>query len=298
MAVVKDRLVITGASGQLGRRVAEIALAAGEQDRLTLVTRSPGTLADLAARGAEIRYGDFTRPKSLRAAFAGGVRMLLISTTDLAHRSAQHGAAIDAAVAAGVEHVIYTSMLSPEPPNPALIAPSHLFTERTLAASALAWTVLRNSLYADFQVPEAVRGIAAHSFIHNRGSGQVAYVAREDCAAVAAAVLMATGHEAAIYEVTGSQAYGAAELAALYAELGGHGVEAVALDDEAFMAGLVGASAGDDHAKYGAQLVASFGQAIREGYMASCTDTVARLTGRPAQTLREVLAAKMKSAQS
>jgi hypothetical protein len=64
------------------------------------------------------------------------------------------------------------------------------------------------------------------------------------------------------------------------------------------MAGLVGASAGDDHAKYGAQLVASFGQAIREGYMASCTDTVARLTGRPAQTLREVLAAKMKSAQS
>jgi len=295
--VVTKRLVITGASGQLGRLVAEIALAAFGPDRLILVTRSPDALADLAAEGVEVRRADFADPSTLRAAFSGGERMLLISATDLAHRSEQHGAAIDAAVTAGVGHVIYTSMLSPAPPNPALIAPSHYSTEQALAASGLAWTVLRNSLYSDYQVPEAVGGIAARSFVHNRGAGRVAYVAREDCAAVAAAVLATGGHEGAIYDVTGPRPYDASELAKLYGELGGNHVEAVALDDEAFIAGVVGTGSGDDHVKYGAELFASFGRSIRQGCMASCTDTVAKLARRPARTLREVLEAKLKSAR-
>jgi NAD(P)H dehydrogenase (quinone) len=291
------RLVITGASGQLGRRVAEIALAACGPERLILVTRRPDALADLAARGAEVRFADFDRPASLRAAFARGERMLLISTTDLARRNEQHRAAIDAAVAVGVEHIVYTSMLRPEPSNPALIVPSHAFTEQALAASSLEWTLLRNSLYADYQVPEAAHAIAAGSFVHNRGAGGVAYVAREDCAGVAAAVLVAEGHARAVYDVTGPHAYDAAELAQLYGEIGAHGVKAVALNDGAFIAGLVGTGADDDHAKYGAELVASFGRSIRAGYLASCTDTVAKLTRRPALTLREVLEEKLKAAQ-
>jgi NAD(P)H dehydrogenase (quinone) len=159
------------------------------------------------------------------------------------------------------------------------------------------WTVLRNSLYADYQMPEALRAIAAGSFVHIRGAGRVAYVAREDCAAVAAAVLLDSGHESTVYDVTGPHAYDATELATLYGELGGHRVEAIALDDATFIAGLVAASSGDDHARYGAELVASFGRAIRMGHMASCTDTVARLTGRPPRTLREVLAVRLKSAK-
>jgi NAD(P)H dehydrogenase (quinone) len=291
------RLVITGASGQLGRRAAEIALAACGPGRLILVTRRPDALADLAARGAEVRFADFDRPTTLRAAFAGGERMLLISTTDLAQRSEQHRAAIDAAGAAGVRHIVYTSILRPEPSNPALVVPSHAFTEQALAASSLEWTLLRNSLYADYQVPEAAHAIAAHSFVHNRGAGRVAYVAREDCAGVAAAVLVADGHARAVYDVTGPHAYDAAELAQLYGELGSQRVKAIALDDAAFIAGLVGTGAGDDHAKYGAELVASFGRSIRSGHLANCTDTVAKLTRRPPLTLREVLEAKLKAAQ-
>jgi NAD(P)H dehydrogenase (quinone) len=292
------QLVITGASGQLGRRAAEIALTTCGPGRLILTTRRPETLADLAARGAEVRFADFGRPASLHGAFAGGERMLLISTTDLAHRNEQHRAAIDAAVAAGVEHIVYTSILRPEPSNPALVVPSHAFTEQALAASGLAWTLLRNSLYADYQVPEAAGAIAAGSFAHNRGAGRIAYVAREDCAGVAAAVLVADGHAGAVYDVTGPHAYDAAELAQLYGDLGAHEVKAVALDDGAFIAGLVGAGAGDDHAKYGAEIVASFGQSIRAGYLASCTDTVAKLTLRPPLTLREVLESKLKTAQA
>jgi NAD(P)H dehydrogenase (quinone) len=292
------RLVITGASGHLGRRAAELALETCRPNRLILVTRRPAALADLAARGAHVRFGDFDDPKQLRDAFAGGGRMLLVSTTDLAHRSEQHRAAIDAAESAGVEHVIYTSMLSPEPPNPAAVAPSHYSTEQALAQSGLSWTVLRNSLYADYQVPEARRAIETKLLVHNRGAGRVAYVAREDCAAVAAAVLTTDGHEGAVYDVTGRQAYGAAELAVLYGELAGHRIEAVALDDADFIAGLVGADGDDDHARFGAELVASFGRSIREGYLVSCTDTVAKLTGRPARTLRQVLEASLKPARA
>jgi len=285
-----ERLVISGASGHLGRRVAELALANVAPERLILVTRTPDALVDLVARGVTVRSGDFAEPASLRSAFAGGQRLLLVSATDLERRVEQHRGAIDAARAAGVKHVIYTSGLAPQPPNPAVVAPSHYATEQALASSGMAWTVLRNSLYADYQIVEARQAIAAGALVHNRGSGKAAYVAREDCAAVAAAVLVRGGHQGAVYDVTGPEAFSAADLAALYAELGGRRVEIRSLDDAAFVAALVGSATGDDHLRYGAELVASFGRSIREGYMQSCTDTVARITGRPATPLRQVLA--------
>jgi NAD(P)H dehydrogenase (quinone) len=200
-----------------------------------------------------------------------------------------HGAAIDAAVAAGIGHVIYTSGLSPAFPNPAVVAPSHHATEQRLAAAGISWTVLRNSLYSEYVVADAVRAIKTGELIHNWGEGVVAYVSRVDCAAAAAAVLAGEGHENAVYDITGPQAHSAKELARLFGELSGRDIEAVSLDDAAFVDRLVGDAADDDHLKYGASLVASFGRSIRAGFMASCTDAVATLTGRPARTLRDVL---------
>jgi len=292
------KLVITGASGQLARRVAELVLGAAAPEDVILTTRTPEGLASFAARGVAVRYADFSDPLSLRAAFAGGERLLLVSATDLKERTTQHMAAIDAAKAAGVRHVIYTSGLKPEPPNPAVVAPSHYATEQVLSESGLAWTILRNSLYADYQLPEAERALETGELLHNRGSGTVAYVAREDCAAAAAAVLLQRGHERTVYEITGSESFSADDLAALYAKVGGRPVRARALDDDAFVATLVGDSAGNDHLRYGAQLVASFGRSIREGYMDSRTDDVATLTGRAPRGLAEVLAPLRQSARN
>ena len=283
------KLVITGASGQLARRAAELVLAAVDPRDLILTTRTPAALASFAARGVAVRHADFADARSLRAAFAGGERLLLVSATDLRERTAQHQAAIDAAKAAGLRHVIYTSGLKPEPPNPAVVAPSHFATEQALMRSGLDWTILRNSLYADYQIPEAKRALETGELVHNRGQGVTAYVAREDCAAVAATVLLESGHQGAVYEITGGEAFSADELAALYGEVGGRAVRARALDDAAFVATLVGDAKGDDHLRYGAELVASFGRSIREGYMDSCTDAVATLTGRAPLTLRQVL---------
>jgi NAD(P)H dehydrogenase (quinone) len=283
------KLVITGASGQLARSAAARVLEAVAPRNLILVTRTPAALASFSARGVEVRRADFADPRSLPAAFAGGERLLLVSATDLAARTAQHLAAIEAAKAAGVRHVVYTSGLSPAPPNPAVVAASHYATEQALARSGLDWTVLRNSLYADYQVPEAARASASGVLVHNRGDGQVAYVARDDCAAVAAAVLVADGHAGACYDVTGPEAYSAAELAPLYAELGGRPVTERRVDDAELVALMLGTAGSDDHLRYGAELVASFGRSIREGYMSACTGAVAALTGRSARSLREVL---------
>jgi NAD(P)H dehydrogenase (quinone) len=284
------KLAITGGSGQLARRVAELVLAEIAPADLIVTTRTPAALAPLAQRGVVVRRADFAEPRTLRAAFAGCERLLLVSATDLGARIAQHEAAIDAAEAAGVRHVIYTSGLKPAPPNPAVVAPSHYATEQALVRSGLAWTVLRNSLYADYQWPEAERAIDTAVLVHNRGSGKVAYVAREDCAAAASAVLLQGGHDRAVYDITGGDTFTADELAALYSRLGGRAVRARALDDAAFIATLVGDAPADDHLRYGAELVASFGRSIREGYMDSCTNAVEMLTGRAPMPLAQVLA--------
>jgi NAD(P)H dehydrogenase (quinone) len=284
------RPLVSGASGQLGRLTAKLLRAAGAEP--ILVTRTPEAVADL---GCETRFGDYRKPDSLSDAYQGAERLLLISGSDLETRSAQHRAAIAAAAAAGVRHVVYTSGLNPEPPNPAVISPSHHATEQALAASGIAWTVLRDSLYSEYQAPEAGQAIAAGTLTHNRGDGQIAYVSREDCAAVAAAVLTGSGHEGQVYDVTGPELVTARELATLYGELGGREVRDDALDDEAFTELLAGAFGGsnEEHARYGAELVASFGRSIREGYMASRSDVVERLTGRPPRTLRSVLEAAL-----
>ena len=283
------RLVITGASGQLGRRTALHALALVEPQELILVSRRPHLLADFEMRGAQVRFGDFDDPASLQRAFAGAQHVLLISAVDLTRRALQHRAAIDAAVAVGVQRIIYTSMLCPQAPNPAAVAPSHWDTEVALKQCGIAWTLLRNSLYGDYQMPEAQHALSHGHFVHNRGTGRIAYVARDDCAAAAAAVLTSSGHDNQTYEITGPRSYDAADLAQLYGALGGRSVEALATDDSTFIAGLLGNNSADGHARYGAELVASFGRAIREGFQSSCTDTVETLTGRPAMALDSVL---------
>jgi NAD(P)H dehydrogenase (quinone) len=286
---MRARLAITGASGQLGRLVADRVLAQCAPSDVILATRSPNALADFAARGADVRRADFDEPRSLRDAFADAERVLIISATDLQQRVAQHRAAIAAATAAGVRRVIYTSGSKPEAPNPAAVARSHHATERALAASGTAWTVLRNSLYADYQVPEALRAIETGVLEHNRGAGRVAYVAREDCAAAAAAVLLQDGHDGAVYDITGAESYDAEALATLYGQLGGKPVAVRAIDDATLVAGLVGAST-DGHLRYGAELLTSFGRAIREGYLDVRSDAVSNLTGRAPRKLRDVLA--------
>ena len=152
---------ITGASGQLARLTIEALLERGvDPASLVLVTRSPDAIADVAAKGATVRPGDFDQPDGLPEAFAGIEKLLLISASDIGRRIPQHQAAIDAAKAAGVRHVAYTSLSNPVAENPAPVTPEHLATETALRESGMAWTFLRNNIYAEFQATGAAQAAA------------------------------------------------------------------------------------------------------------------------------------------
>ena len=279
-------IVITGASGQLGRLTANLVLDRVPASEVILTTRHPEALSDLAERGAAVRHADFDRPETLAEAFASGERLLLISTEDLGRRTAQHRTAIEAARVANMRHVAYTSYLNPVEDNPAVITPSHRDTEMALRYSGLAWTALRNSFYAEYQVPAGAQAVATGQLVHNSGDGRIAYVFREDCAA-AAAVLTTDGHENKTYDITGPEALSQDKVAALLSEVSGRPVEAVAIDDEAFVQGLTAASVPEPAARE----IASYGRAIREGYLYEASEVVEDLTGRPPRSLRHVFEA-------
>ncbi len=280
-------IVITGASGQLGRLTAELVLDRMPDSEVILTTRRPEALSDLAERGASVRLADFDRPETLAEAFAGGEILLLISADDLGRRAAQHRAAIQAARKAGVSHVAYTSYLNPVEENPAVITPSHRDTEKALRESGLAWSALRHAFYAEYQVPAGAQAITTGQLVHNSGDGRIAYVSREDCAAVAAAVLITEGHEDKAYDITGPELLSQDDVAALLSEVSGRPVEAVAVDDEAFIQGLSASGVPEPAARE----IASYGRAIREGYIDQISDAVENLTGRPPRPLREVFEA-------
>ena len=285
-------LVITGASGHLGRRTAELLLDTDGVDAsdVVLVTRNPDTLSDLAARGATVRHGDFTDAASLPDAFAGATRVLIISTDKVGARVAQQQAAIDAAKAAGAQLIAYTSIPNPVDDNPAGVVPDHHATEEALKASGVAYTFLRNGLYAEYRVPEAQGAIATGTLRYNTGDGATAYVSREDCAAAAAAVL-AGGDEHAnqAYTITGPELLSAEDLAKVYASVGGVAVEAVPVDDDAFVAGLVAAGLPE----VAGPLMVSFSAAVRSGSLDQLTGDVETLTGRPPRPLADVVRAAL-----
>jgi NAD(P)H dehydrogenase (quinone) len=186
-----------------------------------------------------------------------------------------------------VRHVAYSSYLNPVEENPAVITPSHRDTEKALRESGLAWTALRHAFYAEYQVPAGAQAIASGKLIHNNGDGKTAYVSRGDCATAAAAVLTTEGHEGRAYDITGPEALGQGDVAALLSEVSGRPVEAVAVDDEAFIQGLTSAGVPESAARE----FASYGRAVREGHIDQISGTVENLAGRPPRSLRNVFEA-------
>jgi NAD(P)H dehydrogenase (quinone) len=234
------KIVVSGASGQLGGMVVEELLARGVPPAdLILVSRTPEELTRYAEMGASTRFGDFTQPESLPAAYEGGTRLLIISLNTrgnpnprvAAERAALQKGAIDAAVAAGVEHIVYTSYVDAER-NTSPIAVDHRATEADLRASGVAWTALRNQWYADGIVGDAEDMVAAGSVVVNPNERGTAYVTREDCAAAAAAVLTTPGHENRIYEITGPELVFRRDVASIASELTGTQIEVIVATPE------------------------------------------------------------------
>jgi NAD(P)H dehydrogenase (quinone) len=265
-------LAITGASGQLGRLV---AAELSDEDPI-LLTRDPSKLDGARA---------FDFHTATPEAFAGVTRLLLVSGSEVGSRVDGHKRAVDAAVAAGVQFIAYTSIPNPSDSNPIFVAGEHRATEEHIRASGVAWAFLRNNIYAEMQAGALQAAAATGQLVSN--GGPTGFVTRADCARAAAAVLRGGDHDGREYDITGPEALGPADLAAIFTELTGRQVSAVAVDDDTYAAGLV------EHAglpEAVAKIYATFGKGARLGFSAVVSTTVKDLTGADPTSLREALA--------
>jgi NAD(P)H dehydrogenase (quinone) len=278
-------IVISGASGRLaGDAIAELLARGVAFDQLILVTRTPEKLASYADAGITVRHGDFNAPEGLPAAFEGGRKLLLISTSE-GDRVAQHTAAINAARRAGIRHIVYTSFTNPVADNPATVARDHRLTEEALKRSGIAYTILRNQRYADMLVAHAEQALATGEIVTNAGRGKWAPVARRDCAAAAAVVLTTNGHEGRTYDITGPDLINERDFAQMLMEISGRRVRVLEVSDTAYIASLLKAGVPEG----AATARASIGLATRTHYLNIKSDALEILIGRKPQSVRDLL---------
>ncbi len=292
------KIIVTGASGQFGRAAAEQLLELCAPEDLIFLSRTTDSLADLAAQGAVVRRADFDDPSSLTAAMEGGEKMLLISTVRVGSRVEQHTAAVEAAVARGVGHIVYTSLLGVRKPgNPSVEGFDHIATERMIEASGASWTFLRNSLYAEaVATAMAIPALQAGHKPENAGAGRVPIVSRDDCVATAVGVLTQDGHANKAYDVTGPEQWTLPDAMALISDMAGRPIVVEPVDDEGMYAyfdslGVARKASDvvpDGPIPWASEGMVTFGQSIREGFMDVQSDDVERITGRRPRTLRSV----------
>jgi NAD(P)H dehydrogenase (quinone) len=283
------RLLVTGASGHLGRRVVELLLERGVPGVIA-ASRTPEKLADLAARGAELRALDFDDPASLDAAFAGVTRALIVSSDALdrpGRRREQHERAVAAAARAGVRHVAYTSFSRPAPDGIVAIGADHFATEVAIRSAFSSYTLLRNNLYTDLLLGALPHAVATGQLITARADGAVAYVTREDCAAAAAGALADGVDAARTLEISGPAALTGDELAAIASRLTGRPVIHVPVPVPAYADGLVAAGLPRPFA----EVLASFEASAAAGELAEVSGAVAALAGRAPASVEAFLTA-------
>ncbi|KOX16339.1 SDR family oxidoreductase [Nocardiopsis sp. NRRL B-16309] len=279
-------VVITGATGHLGRLVVEDLLAGGlPADQITATGRDTAKLADLSAKGVSTARADFGDPASLKAAFEGADTVLLVSGSEVGQRVDQHRNAVEAAKDAGVGHIVYTSVLNAAETT-LILAPEHKATEEIILGSGLTYTFLRNGWYSENYEQQLHQARETGTVLTSAGAGRVASASRSDYAAAAAAVLRdPAAHANAVHELSGDTAWDFGELAAAMGEALGRAVTVTNVTPEEHEAVLTGVGLDEGTARF----VVGLDTGTREGELAATTGELSRLIGRPTTPLVETL---------
>jgi NAD(P)H dehydrogenase (quinone) len=282
-------IVVTGATGHLGRLIIEGLLRNGvAPSDIVAGGRKVEKLDDLARRGVVVRTIDYDDPATLASAFAGADTLMLVSASEPGHRVPQHKAAIDAAVAAGITRIVYTS--APDARASALVlAPEHKATEELIEGSGIPTTILRNGWYTENFVGAANEARETGIVAASVGDGRIASASRVDYADAAAAVLVSNDHIGAVYELSGDVAWDYDELAAAISAAIGRDVAYARLTPEDHRAALLAAGLDEGTAGF----VTALDGNTRDGLLAGGSGDLARLIGRPTTPLAEGLAAAL-----
>ncbi|MFJ6837535.1 SDR family oxidoreductase [Streptomyces sp. NPDC091209] len=281
-------IVVTGATGHLGRHVVEQLLEKVPAERITAVVRDESKAADLAARGVRLAVADYNTPETFDGLFSAGDKVLLISGNEFDKgRVEQHRVVIDAAKAAGVSLLAYTS--APGSLTAAL-ADDHRATEDVLLASGLPYTLLRNGWYHENYTENLAPVLAHNAVVQAAGDGRIASASRADYAAAAVAVLTGEGHENKTYELSGDVAWGFAEYAAELSRQTGQEIVYNPVSPEAFAGILTDAGLPEVFAG----ILAGVDTSIEKGELAATPGDLSRLAGRPTTPIAEAVAAALK----
>ncbi|MGW1611972.1 SDR family oxidoreductase [Streptomyces sp. NPDC002285] len=282
-------IVVTGATGHLGRHVVEQLLEKVPADQVTAVVRTPEKASDFAERGVKIAVADYNAPETFDGLLASGDKVLLISGSEVgSDRIGQHKVVIDAAKAAGVALLAYTS--APGSLTAAL-ADDHRGTEKALLGSGLPYALLRNGWYHENYTENLAPVLQYNAVTHAAGEGRVSSASRADYAAAAVAVLTGEGHENQTYELGGDVAWSLAEYAAELSRQTGKEIA----DNRVSADALVGILAGAGLPEPFAVILAGVDASIEKGELVVASGDLSRLAGRPTTPLAEAIAAGLKA---
>lgn len=281
-------IAVTGATGQLGRFVIDALLKKVPAGEIIAAVRTPAKAADLAALGVIVRQADYGQPETLEAAFAGVDKLLLISGSEVGQREAQHKAVIEAARAAGVGFIAYTSLLHADT-SPLGLGVEHRATEALLKASGIPFALLRNGWYSENYAASIPPALAHHAFIGAAGESRIASAARQDYAEAAAEVMTREDQAGKVYELAGDDSYTLAQFAAEIAAQSGEKVDYVNLSQSEFAAALKNAGLPEGLA----EMLADSDAGAEKGGLFDDSRQLSQLIGRPTTTWQAVIRAAL-----
>ncbi|TYZ14272.1 SDR family oxidoreductase [Hymenobacter lutimineralis] len=279
-------IAITAATGQLGRLVVEQLKSQVPTDQLVALVRTPAKATDL---GIPVREADYSRPETLAAALAGVDTLLLISSSEIGQRAAQHRNVIEAARQNGVKHIVYTSLLHADVSELSL-ADEHRATEEILKSAGIPYTLLRNGWYTENYTNSIAGALAGGAFVGSAQEGRISSAARADFAAAAVAVLTSPGHEGKTYELAGDDSYTLAELAAEVSRQTGRDLPYRDLPQADYAAALAGFGLPEGLA----QAIAGWDVAAAHGALFDESRQLSRLIGHPTTPLATTVAAALR----
>ncbi|MFY0656015.1 MAG: SDR family oxidoreductase [Neptunomonas phycophila] len=282
-------IAVTGATGQLGRLVIHELLKTQPANSIIAAVRSPEKAEDLADLGVVVRQADYDHPATLATAFNGAKKLLLISSSEIGKRAAQHSAVIDAANASGITLIAYTSLLHADT-SPLALAQEHVITEQKLAESGVPFVLLRNGWYTENYLASIPSALEHGAFIGAAGNGKIASAPRADYAAAAAAVMASPQDQAGkVYELAGDTAYTLAELAHYLSETTGNTIQYQNLPEAEFAKVLVGAGLPEGFAN----ILADSDAGAAKGALFDSSHQLSQLIGRNSKPMTESLKASL-----
>jgi NAD(P)H dehydrogenase (quinone) len=278
-------IAITGAAGQLGRLVVEKLMTRAPASQIVALVRSPERAADL---GVTAREFDYSRPELLGPGLVGVDTLLLISSNAVSERLAQHRNVLDAAKQAGVERVVYTSLLHADT-SPLDLAKEHLATEAAVRSSGLAHTVLRDGWYAENYTSLIPAALERGAFAGCARHGRISFAGRADYAEAAAVILTSAGHDRRTYELAGDEAFTLSDLAAELSRQAGRNIPYLDLPEAEYAGVLIGAGLPEVMAR----AVAGWDSGASQGALFDEGRQLSRLIGRPTLSLPSAVAAAL-----